>query len=94
MKLLSVLIDYIDDNRNIYSAILSHNQNGFLIDFLIDVIEKDASTRLKNNYNPDFILHHNALLILFLCLEYGNTIIQFFVLFCFFKCCLDPVLRP
>jgi len=51
MKLLSVLIDYIDDNRNIYSAILSHNQNGFLIDFLIDVIEKDASTRLKNNYD-------------------------------------------
>lgn len=51
MKLLSVLIDYIDDNRDIYSAILSHNQNGFLIDFLIDVIEKDASTRLKNNYD-------------------------------------------
>ena len=48
MKLLSVVIDYIDDKKDIYSSILLHNKNGFLIDFLIDVIEKDASERLKN----------------------------------------------
>ena len=48
MKLLSVVIDYIDDKKDIYSAILLHNRNGFLIDFLIDVIERDASERLKN----------------------------------------------
>lgn len=51
MEVLSVLIDYIDDNRDIYSAILSCNRNGFLIDFLMDVIERDASERFKNNYD-------------------------------------------
>lgn len=48
MKLLNIVIDYIDDKRDIYSAIIMHNRNGFLIDFLIDVIERDASERLKN----------------------------------------------
>ena len=39
----------IDDNREIYSAILSNNRNGILIDFLIDVIERDVRDKLKNN---------------------------------------------
>ena len=49
MKLLSILIDYINENKEIYSAILSNNQNGILIDFLIDAIEKDVEERLKDN---------------------------------------------
>lgn len=48
MKMLSKIIDYIDDKKDIYSAIILHNQNGFLIDFLIDVIEKDALKRFEN----------------------------------------------
>jgi len=47
MKLLGIVIDYIDDKKDVYSAILLHNRNGLLIDFLIDVIERDASERLK-----------------------------------------------
>ena len=38
MKLLSILIDHIDEKRDIYSAIFLNNRNGFLVDFLIDVI--------------------------------------------------------
>lgn len=49
MKLLSILIDHIDEKRDIYGAILLNNRNGFLVDFLIDVIERDVSDRLKNN---------------------------------------------
>ena len=49
MEVLNILINYIDDNREIYSAILSNNRNGILIDFLIDVIERDVSERLKDN---------------------------------------------
>ena len=41
MKLLSILIDHIDEKRDIYSAIL--------VDFLIDVIERESLERLKNN---------------------------------------------
>ena len=49
MKLLSILIDHIDEKREIYSAILLNNRNGFLVDFLIDVIERESLERLKNN---------------------------------------------
>jgi len=49
MELLSILIDHIDENRQTYSAILTNNRNGILIDFLIDAIERDVSNRLKNN---------------------------------------------
>ena len=49
MEVLNILINHIDENREIYSAILSNNRNGILIDFLIDVIERDVSERLKDN---------------------------------------------
>ena len=49
MEVLNILINYIDENREIYSAILLNNRNGILIDFLIDVIERDVSERLKDN---------------------------------------------
>jgi AcrR family transcriptional regulator len=49
MKLLSILIDHIDEKRDIYSAILLNNRNGFLVDFLIDIIERESLERLKNN---------------------------------------------
>ena len=49
MELLNILIDYIDKNREIYSAILANNKNGILIDFLTDVIERDVSEKLKLN---------------------------------------------
>ena len=49
MELLSILMDHIEENKEIYSAILANNRNGILIDFLIDAIEKDVSERLKGN---------------------------------------------
>ena len=49
MRLLSILIDHIDEKKDIYSAILLNNRNGFLIDFLIDVTERESAIRLKNN---------------------------------------------
>ena len=49
MELLSILIDHIEENKEIYSAILANNRNGILVDFLIDAIEKDVSERLKGN---------------------------------------------
>ena len=49
MKLLSILIDHIDEKKDIYSPIILNNRNGFLIDFLIDVIDRESTQRLKNN---------------------------------------------
>ena len=53
MNLLSILINHIDEHRDIYSAIIIHNKNSFLIDFLSDVINRDISQRLENNYHID-----------------------------------------
>lgn len=47
MELINTLIDHIANQKEIYTAILSNNRNGFLIDFLMDVIERDVSARLK-----------------------------------------------
>ena len=47
MNVINTLINHIDDKKDIYSAILSNNRNGILIDFLVDVIERDVSGRLK-----------------------------------------------
>jgi len=49
MELLSILINHIEENKEIYSAILINNRNGILIDFLTDAIERDVSERLKSS---------------------------------------------
>lgn len=51
MKLLSILMNYIDENRDLFYTILNNNRDGILIDFLIDAIEKDFAARLKNNHD-------------------------------------------
>ena len=51
MKLLSILMDYIDENRDMFYTILNNNRDGILVDFLIDAIERDFSARLKNNHD-------------------------------------------
>lgn len=49
MDLLNILIYHIEENKEIYGAILTNNRNGILIDFLIDVIERDVSERIKKS---------------------------------------------
>jgi len=49
MELLNILMEHIDEYRDMYSAILTNNRNGILIDFLIDAIERDVENRLKDN---------------------------------------------
>lgn len=47
MEMLKIIIDHVDENRNVYSSILLKNRNGILIDILIDVSEKDISDRIN-----------------------------------------------
>jgi len=49
MEMLKIIILHVDENRNIYSSILSKNRNGILIDILIDVSEKDISARIDKS---------------------------------------------
>ena len=49
MNLLKILIEHTDQNRSIYTSILSNNKNGLFIDFIMDVANRDIANRLKNN---------------------------------------------
>lgn len=49
MDLLKILISHIDEKRETYNSILMHDKNGILIDFFIDVSNRDLTNRLKNN---------------------------------------------
>lgn len=46
MEMLRIIIEHVDENRDIYSSILLKNRNGILMDILIDVSEKDISDRI------------------------------------------------
>lgn len=49
MEMLKILIDHVDQNREVYSSILLKNRNGILIDILIDVTKRDIDDRLKKD---------------------------------------------
>lgn len=49
MEMLKIIIEHVDENRDIYSSILLKNRNGILIDILIDVSEKDIFDRIDKN---------------------------------------------
>ncbi len=49
MNLLKILIEHTDQNRSIYTSILSNNKNGLFLDFIMDVANRDIANRLKNN---------------------------------------------
>lgn len=47
MEMLKIIIDHVDENRDIYTSILTKNRNGILIDILIDVTQRDISNRIE-----------------------------------------------
>ena len=55
MKTLELLMEHIDEKRNVYSAILVNNKNGILMDILIDVANKDINERIKHDNNISIV---------------------------------------
>ena len=51
METLKLLINHIDEKREIYLAILINNRNGILMDILLDVADKDIKERIENDKN-------------------------------------------
>lgn len=47
LEFLSTLIDYVEENREIFNAIMINNQNGIFMDFLIDATEMEVYSKLK-----------------------------------------------
>ena len=49
MELLKTLINHVDEKRETYNSILKNDKNGIVRDFLIDVSNRDITSRLKSN---------------------------------------------
>lgn len=49
MEMLKILINHIEDKKDIYQAILVNNRNGILMDILYDVANRDINERIKND---------------------------------------------
>ena len=49
MEFLKILINHVDEKRATYNSILKNDKNGILINFLIDVSNRDLISRLKDN---------------------------------------------
>ena len=49
IELLKILINHVDEKRETYNSILKNDKNGILMNFLIDVSNRDLISRLKNN---------------------------------------------
>ena len=48
IDLIKLLLDHIDEKKNIYYSILLNNRNSIVIDIIVDVVSKDINNRLIN----------------------------------------------
>ena len=53
LELIRLLLDTIDENRDLYFGIMVNNQNNIVMDIVYDVAEKDIKMRLLNDYNDN-----------------------------------------
>lgn len=61
IELINILLNHIDDKKNIYYSILINNRNSIITDIILDVVSKDINSRITNdkistNYIPTEIV--------------------------------------
>ena len=49
IELISILLNHIDDKKNIYYSILINNRNSIITDIILDVVSKDINSRITND---------------------------------------------
>ena len=50
MKLINLLLNYIEDKKEIYYDMLINNKNSIVMDMLLDVAIQDVEKRIKEDY--------------------------------------------
>ena len=48
IDLIKLLLDHIDEKKDIYYSILLNNRNSIVIDIIVDVVSKDVNNRLSS----------------------------------------------
>lgn len=46
IELINILLNHIDDKKNIYYSILINNRNSIITDIILDVVSKDINNRI------------------------------------------------
>lgn len=49
IELINILLNHIDDKKNIYYSILINNRNSIITDIILDVVSKDINSRIIND---------------------------------------------
>lgn len=49
IELINILLNHIDDKKNIYYSILINNRNSIITDIILDVVSKDINSRITND---------------------------------------------
>lgn len=47
MEMIKLLLNHIEDKKNIYSAIMVNNRNGVMMDIISDVVNKDIKKKIQ-----------------------------------------------
>lgn len=48
MEMIKILLDHVEDKKEIYSSIMINNRNSMTMDIIYDVLNQDITNRLKN----------------------------------------------
>ncbi len=48
MEMIKILLDHVEDKKQIYSSIMINNRNSMTMDIIYDVLNQDITNRLKN----------------------------------------------
>lgn len=51
MELIRILLNHVDEKKDIYSSIMINNRNSITMDILYDVLNQDITSRLKEDNN-------------------------------------------
>lgn len=49
IELINILLNHIDDKKNVYYSILINNRNSIITDIILDVVSKDINSRITND---------------------------------------------
>lgn len=51
LEMLRIFLEHVDNNRDIYSAIMIHNKNSVIMDMIYDTLNEDIKKRIEHDKN-------------------------------------------
>lgn len=83
MKVIEILLNHIDEQKDIYKSILKNNKNSIIVDMFYDTINKDIlkhlahSNSIQNGVPNEIISHFYSSAVTNVCMEWLNGSSQY-----------------